>query len=147
MIIMNQLIEHLEDPDAAVKKAHALLDQDGILFIETPNVQAWDFSVFKKRYWGGWHTPRHWYLFNQESLSHMLTKNSFKIIKVEYLLSPNFWLQSCHHFLSETRYFKGVSVFFDVSCFPLLVLASFIDVLQRLLTGKTSNIRIIARKA
>ena len=61
---MNQLIEHVDSPDLVIKKAHDMLEKDGILFIETPNINSWDFLLFKKRYWG-WHTPRHWYLFNQ----------------------------------------------------------------------------------
>ena len=61
----------------------------------------------------------------------MLVENKFEILRVDYLLSPNFWLQSVHHWLSEKKHFKKFAKFFDVSFFPLLVLASLLDVTQR----------------
>mgnify|MGYP003571168879 CR=1 FL=1 len=145
-IVMNQVIEHLEDPAAAVEKAQEILAPDGILFLETPSVDSWDYMLFKRRHWGGWHIPRHWHLYDETTLAKLVTEHGFEVTQVDYLLSPNFWLQSVHHYVDERLGWKKVADWFDVSVFPSLVVASGIDVLQKLLRRRTSNFRLVARK-
>lgn len=145
-IVMNQVIEHLEDPAAAVEKAHEILAPEGVLFLETPSVDSWDFKLFKRRHWGGWHIPRHWHLYDQQTLSRLVRDRGFHVEAVDHLLSPNFWLQSIHHYVEERLGWKRVADWFDVSFLPPLAAASSIDVLQKLVRQRTSNFRLIARK-
>jgi hypothetical protein len=143
---MNQLIEHLDDPSAAVIKAYDILKPGGVLFIETPSTDAWDYRLFRRRYWGGWHTPRHWHLFRVETLSDLVRRSGFKVVETKHILSPNFWLQSIHHFLGERVGTSRLARLFDVSVLPSLVFATAIDVVQVATTGKTSNFRLVAQK-
>ena len=146
LISMNQVIEHLDDPASAIEKAYDMLAPGGYIFIETPSTNSWDYNLFKKRYWGGWHTPRHWVLYDEKSLQYLLEAKGFEVVETNYLLSPNFWLQSMHHLIDEKLGWKKVADYFDVAHFMPLCIASGIDVIQRAVTKKTSNFRMIGRK-
>ena len=146
VIIMNQVIEHLEDPATAVAKAYDLLCPGGVFVVETPCVDAWDAKLFRGRYWGGWHTPRHWVLYDQDTLAALMRRHGFEVIETTYLLSPNFWLQSLHHAISERWRMPRFAKLFDVKVLPMLALASAIDVGQKLLAGRTSNFRMVGRR-
>jgi len=41
-IMMMEVIEHLEEPEFAIKKMLSLLAEDGVLLITTPHVSTWD---------------------------------------------------------------------------------------------------------
>ena len=140
------MIEHLDDPAQAIQKAYDMLAPGGYLFMETPNTKAWDYKLFKDRYWGGWHIPRHWVLYDEKTLGDILKRTGFEVAETTYLLSPNFWLQSLHHYFDEKKGWPKVADLFDVSVFPSLAAASMIDVIQKLFTGRTSNFRMIGRK-
>lgn len=145
-VIMNQVIEHLEDPAAAAARAFEMLAPGGLLVVETPSTDAWDARLFRRRYWGGWHTPRHWVLFEPATLSAMLERVGFEVIETTPLLSPNFWLQSIHHAVSERWRAPRLAAFFDVSHVVPLAAASGVDIVQRAVRGRTSNFRMVGRK-
>lgn len=147
IIILNQVIEHLDNPAAVIEKAYNILKPNGLLIVETPSIDGFDAKLFKSQYWGGYHSPRHWILYNEKTLQSILEKKMFKIIEITYLLSPNFWLQSFQHLILNKFNMPKISRFFDVEYFSFLVLASFLDVIQKLVRKKTSNFRMIARKA
>ena len=147
VVVMNQVIEHLDNPKAVIMRSFGLLKPGGILMMETPSVDAWDARLFRRRYWGGWHTPRHWTLYTPGTLRDLIESVGFETVDVEHLLSPNFWLQSLHHKFSEGgKLARSVAPYFDVSNPVLLPAASLIDVLQLMIAGKTSNFRLVARK-
>ncbi len=146
IVIMNQVIEHLADPAAAIAKAFDILPPGGALVIETPSTAAWDARMFRGRHWGGWHTPRHWVLYDEATLRSALERSGFEVVETSYLLSPNFWLQSVHHYLSDRARLPRLAKLFDVKNFPMLAIASALDLVQRTITGKTSNFRMVGRK-
>jgi 2-polyprenyl-3-methyl-5-hydroxy-6-metoxy-1,4-benzoquinol methylase len=146
VIVMNQVIEHLDNPFQVVARAFELLQPEGVLVIETPSIEGWDAQLFQKRYWGGWHTPRHWNLYDQNTLEFLLRKNGFEIVETTYLLSPNFWLQSLHHLIVERLAMPRLARFFDVSFLPALAIATVGDYIQKTLRKRTSNFRMVGRK-
>jgi SAM-dependent methyltransferase len=143
---MNQLIEHVEDPLAATRKAFEVLRPGGVLIIETPNINSWDARLFQKRYWGGWHAPRHWNLFDSETLSQCVKRAGFDIIEVSYILSPFSWLHSVQYCLREYFGLQRFARWFDVDHFIPLCIVSTLDLIQLGLTGRTANMRLIAKK-
>ncbi len=145
-IVMNQVIEHLDDPAAVVKRSFELLKPGGVLLVETPSVDAWDARLFWKRYWGGWHTPRHWTLYTPATLAALVEKHGFEIIETTPLLSPNFWLQSVHHWMTEKPALKRFAHLSDITYLAPLGLATMLDAFQLFVTGKTSNFRVVGRK-
>ena len=47
IIIMGDVIEHVTDPEAALRNAYKLLDDDGVLWLSTPNFES-SFTKLKK---------------------------------------------------------------------------------------------------
>jgi len=145
VIIMNQVIEHLDNPRAVLEKSVKYLKVGGYIFIETPSTDAWDCKLFFKRYWGGWHFPRHWHLFSPQTLRILLEQTGFRIVKNKFLLSPNFWAQSVHHLLVDRGIPQKMAIFFDCKNPLIMSLFSFIDVIQ-VMSGSSSNMRVVARR-
>jgi SAM-dependent methyltransferase len=144
MIILNQTIEHLDRPSHVVAKAFELLKPGGVLFIETPSLDGVDRTVFRRRYWGGYHFPRHWVLFTAETLRRVISRFGLETVRVDYLPSPAFWTQSFHHLFLD-KGFPRLARFWTIrNPLPLAIATAF-----DLIAGKlyrTSNMRLVARK-
>ena len=109
-------------------------------------MEAWDARIFGRRYWGGWHFPRHWTLYSPPSLRRCLSEAGFEVAETVPLLSPTFWAQSFHHKLSETRGLPWLAPVFDCKNFFAMALFSTVDMIQKSTAGTTSNMRMVARK-
>lgn len=79
-ITMNHVLEHLHDPNSALKAAFKLLHRNGVLFIETPNIDSQGHLEFGRN-WRGLESPRHLVLFNWEALEEALKCAGFTRIK------------------------------------------------------------------
>ncbi len=144
LINMNQVLEHVPDPGAMVEKAWKELKSGGVLNIETPSLDGWDAGLFAASYWGGYHFPRHLTLFTAKTLGVFLKNRGFTVVSTNYMLSPVFWVFSWHHWW-EANVGSG-AVFFSDSNPLALGMATGIDLLQMAVRGKTSNMRVVARK-
>ena len=139
---MRHVLEHFENPKHLLLTAKRLLRPGGILVIDTPNIDAWDAKLFSKRYWGGYHFPRHWVLFNKRKLVSLCKLNGLDLISCKYFFSPAFWILSFHHFLLDKGY-STMSKFFNVGGLLPAIFVTTLDIAQTILTGKTSNMRIV----
>ena len=99
LIFMIQTIEHLDDPPGVLEHIFTLLKPGGKLAIVTDNTDSIDFGWFKKRYWGGYHFPRHWNLFNKTSMTALATKMGFKVESITTQVSPVNWVYTIHNYL------------------------------------------------
>jgi 2-polyprenyl-3-methyl-5-hydroxy-6-metoxy-1,4-benzoquinol methylase len=142
-IFLKQVIEHIENPREVIFKTQKLLKQSGILVIETPNTESWDASIFRKRHWGGYHFPRHWTLFSTSSIMKLGEEAKLTVKDVKYMLSPAFWVQSVHHMFKDYNMPSLLYNFFAVNNPIAIGTAVCIDILQRIVSGKTSNVQII----
>lgn len=145
LIVLNQVIEHLDDPAAVVKKAYQALKPGGHLFIETPSVEGWDARIFLERYWGGWHFPRHWTLYTKRTIGQLLNQSGFDVVQTNWLLSPNFWAQSFHHWMIDCGFSDRIAHLMDCSNPLAMAFFSLVDLVQ-MIFGHTSNMRAIGRK-
>lgn len=145
IVILNQVIEHFADIRRLLESCNRLLKRGGFVFIETPSTEGIDARLFRRRYWGGYHFPRHFYLFNERTLERLLKEHGFEPVRTQYLASPAFWLQSVHHYLTD-RGMKKLASFFSVRNVPLLALVTLIDLATAMLGQKTSNMRIVGRR-
>ena len=80
-ITLSHVIEHVYEPLELLKIIHRLLKEDGILYIDTPNIQSHSAGLFKQN-WRGLESPRHLVLFNLASLTKLLTSTGFTKIKI-----------------------------------------------------------------
>jgi 2-polyprenyl-3-methyl-5-hydroxy-6-metoxy-1,4-benzoquinol methylase len=73
IILLLNLIEHLPNPLDILSKCKNLLNDDGIIVIQTPNYESLDCKLFRNFNWAGFHTPRHFILFNEKSIKKNIT--------------------------------------------------------------------------
>jgi O-methyltransferase involved in polyketide biosynthesis len=71
----------------------------GVFAVETPNLESLDARLFRERYWGGYHIPRHWHLFTPGSLGRLLAEQGLEVTSVRYQTGHSFWMYSVHHWL------------------------------------------------
>ncbi len=91
LVLLLNLIEHVADPLAVLKKCESLLNENGLILIKTPNTKSLDARLFKKSYWGGLHCPRHWVIFSEKSFRLMISQTSLIINKLKYTQGAPFW--------------------------------------------------------
>jgi len=76
------VIEHLESPSEDLKKIASLLEDNGLLFIETVNSDDFFVKYIYKNNWQGIGPP-HLYLWGEKTLTKLLKKFGFKIIEIK----------------------------------------------------------------
>lgn len=149
LIIMRQLIEHLRDPRAALRQVLRKLSSDGVLVIDTPNRGGWDYRLFRKRFWGGYHIPRHFHLFDLDSLARVLRETGFEIERQGCTPSIAFWIISLRNALGLNSIARGTSIWEFLNLKSLPVVGGFyvLDLLWLKVGGRTSNQFVIARRS
>jgi SAM-dependent methyltransferase len=144
LIIMENFIEHVEDPYETFRWCHSHLSEGGILAGETPNINSWDKKLFGN-YWGGYHCPRHLFLFDIENLSYISKKSGFRVIRISNLLQPAHWALSVQNLFQgsglRTPLKNGRSFYF----LGLLLLAIPLNFIQKRISN-TSSVEFIFQK-
>jgi SAM-dependent methyltransferase len=148
LIIMRQLLEHLRDPQLAVSNLARKLAPKGLMIIDTPNRGGLDYTLFRKKHWGGYHVPRHFHLFNQESLCTLVERAGLRVYRKGYLPSMGFWIISLRNMLGLNSIERGPSFWEFLRYKNLMVSGSFIafDTLRVKLGFQTSNQFVYALK-
>ena len=150
LVTMFHVIEHVEDPGTVVRQIRNWLSPGGIFAIETPNIDSIDARIFRKSWWGGYHIPRHWTLFNRKSLQKLVEDSGLEVVHIGYQTGHSFWMYSFHHWLRYNSKYpcsqRVANIFHPHK--GVLFLASFtlFDIIRRTLGFRTSSILLIARK-
>jgi len=141
LIIMSQILEHLRDPIAALERLRTKLAPEGVLLIETPHRGGLDYALFRRRYWGGYHLPRHFHLFTKDSLAQAAKRAGYRVVKQGSLPSPGFWIMSFRNALGLHSSHRGSSVFefLNFSNFPAVGAFTALDLICITLGISTSN--------
>lgn len=79
---MNDLIEHLSDPEDFLSSCNRLIKPGGLLSIACPNGRGFDFRIMMDKT-ANIHPPEHLQYFNPDSMSILLEKAGFKTIVLE----------------------------------------------------------------
>ncbi len=103
-ILMLNLIEHVEDPSAVLKKVNSILSPQGIVLIKTPNYDSLDGRLFRNHNWAGYHCPRHWVLFTKESFIQTATRVGLTVKEFAYTQGAAFWASSILFVLAKRGY-------------------------------------------
>lgn len=148
LIIMRQLLEHLRDPRRAIQGLATKLAPGGLIIIDTPNRGGWDYKLFRKRHWGGYHIPRHFHLFRQNHLVQLVEEAGLEVYKKGYLPSMGFWIISLRNKLGLNSIAPGHSPFefLRYKNLPLSAFFILLDAVRAKLGLETSNQLVIARK-
>ncbi|MBU2755759.1 class I SAM-dependent methyltransferase [Acidithiobacillus sp. CV18-2] len=78
VITLSHVIEHVHDPDLALREIHRLLKPGGLLWLATPNLAS-DGARFFKRHWRGLEVPRHLCLFTPSSITALMKSEGFSV--------------------------------------------------------------------
>lgn len=95
-ININQVLEHLKNPDKVLEESHRLLRKGGILIVSVPDIRSPQFAIGKKN-WAYLDLPFHLFHFTEEGLSELLKKNEFKVKYIKRFsleMGPFGWLQT-----------------------------------------------------
>jgi 2-polyprenyl-3-methyl-5-hydroxy-6-metoxy-1,4-benzoquinol methylase len=153
LIVASHVIEHVADPIAFAQRAARLLKPGGVFMFATPNVDSADVRRFG-RFWGGWHFPRHWTMYDATTAGHLADRVGLVVEQVSYEVNPVFWNWTCHAWLTERRgrevadrVFPPVSIFQpSPRSFLLLSIFTIVDLLQRVVTGRTGSMQVELRR-
>ena len=148
LILMLNLIEHVADPLSVLQKAQSLLAPGGIIVIKTPNTDSWDARLYKKSYWGGLHSPRHWVIFSEKSFRLLVQSTSLKVKKINYTQGAPFWAFSIIAALHRKKFVRITSnkpIIFHWIFAPISALFAIFDFIRRPF-AKTSQMFILLGK-
>lgn len=98
IVVMRHTLEHLYEPNVALKEVRRVLKDDGYLRIEVPNVNSLSRKLAGNR-WSAYYIPWHLYYFDKNSLTGLLNKNGFAVESMETSPYP-------HYLLSPLRYLR-----------------------------------------
>jgi SAM-dependent methyltransferase len=90
-------LEHVDDPVQVILSVRSLLRPGGRVVIVTDNTNTLDFRLFHRRYWGGYHFPRHWSLFDSKTLRRLALKADLEVVQLTTIFSPVNWVYSIHN--------------------------------------------------
>jgi 2-polyprenyl-3-methyl-5-hydroxy-6-metoxy-1,4-benzoquinol methylase len=146
LALMHHVIEHVREPRAVLRKVSSLMAEGGVFSVETPETRGWDYRLFRSRYWGGYHIPRHFYLFDADTLTRLLREEGFEILSVRSIPSPAFWIFSFHNFLVDRRWGRRLASYCHPQNLLAVSLATAVDALQLLTRRQSTNLQVLARK-
>jgi SAM-dependent methyltransferase len=89
LIIMNQVIEHLPEPDHALQTLRERLAPQGRMVLVFPNTASLWRRMFGRR-WINWHIPYHLHHFDRVSFARMARNSGFEVIRAR-TITPNVW--------------------------------------------------------
>ena len=94
LVILLNLIEHVADPGALLRKVRGLLSAGGRILIQTPNTDSLDARWFRHADWGGYHCPRHFALFDRASFTRLARGSGLAVAGFAYSQGAPFWALS-----------------------------------------------------
>ena len=103
LIVMNQVIEHIPEPDKCIKIIKGRLSKHGRIIFVFPNRKSlWQRITGIK--WINWHIPYHLHHFDKKSFQIMLENGGLKVTNTK-TITPNVWtiLQIRHFFYNHKR--------------------------------------------
>lgn len=145
LVFMVQTIEHVDDPLALVRSIARVLKPGGRLVIVTDNSDSLDFKIFQGRHWGGYHFPRHWYLFNKSSMRRLADRAGLEVARLSTIVSPVNWTYSLRNLLDDWGAPRWVVNRFSLHSPVTLAVFTLFDWVHRLL-GRGALLRTVLRK-
>ena len=127
LILMVMTVEHLADPVGVLKTARNLLAPGGRVVIVTDNAASPDFAVFGGRHWGGYHFPRHFYLFTRETLAKLAHKADLEVERIVTDFSPVNWVYSIRNWLDDWGAPRWLVNCFSLKSAPALAAFTLLD--------------------
>ncbi len=91
VITMWHVLEHIPTINEYLKTINSLLNKNGKFIVAVPNVDSYDADHYKS-HWAAYDVPRHLYHFSQKTMSKMMKKHGFKVIKTKPMKLDAFYV-------------------------------------------------------
>lgn len=126
-------LEHVENPQAYLSKAQALLVKGGKIFIEFPRYDCLESRIFGKN-WFHLDIPRHLIHLSNKGTKQLLEGSGFKNIEIKSVFSPDYaiwgFTASLLNYITDNttdnlKQSKGIFILFLL--IPILLLSSIIE--------------------
>ena len=101
VITLWHVLEHLPNLDDHIAVFKKLLKPNGTLIIAVPNHESYDAKYYKQ-FWAAYDVPRHLWHFNRDSITKLVSKYSFQVIKVKPM-----WFDSFYVSMLSEKYKSG----------------------------------------
>ncbi len=101
VITLWHVLEHVPNLEEKLKNFKTLLKPNGVLIIAVPNYKSYDANYYKS-FWAAYDVPRHLWHFNKTSISKLVSKFNFKLVKI----SP-MWFDAFYVSLLSEKYKSG----------------------------------------
>lgn len=144
LIFMQQVVEHLINPEQDLRILLAHLNPNGLLVVETPLQGSWDYRIFQclaPGVWEGFHIPRHFNVWSQFGFSEVIERVGGEIVEINRKIKPVHWTVSIQNYLKSKSRTKSM-FFFSNKNIPILCAFAVLDLFQ-ILAGKGSDVRYV----
>jgi len=101
LVLLIQTLEHVADPLALLRSIRSVLRPGGRLLVVTDNTGSPDAALARAGYWGGYHFPRHWYLFDRATLALAADRAGLSVMTLATMTSPVNWTYSLRNALAD----------------------------------------------
>jgi SAM-dependent methyltransferase len=89
LIVLNQVIEHIPEPDAALIRLKATLKPGGRIVLVFPNRRSVWCRLFGRK-WINWHIPYHLHHFDATGFTSMADRWGYQMVR-RRTITPNIW--------------------------------------------------------
>ena len=96
-VTLDQVMEHLSDPLAAMMGVARVLKPGGVAVLSTPNSAGWGAGLFGRR-WINWHAPYHQHFFSDRSLAIAAEKAGLQLEQMKTVTSSEWLFYQWNHF-------------------------------------------------
>lgn len=96
VVVLRHVLEHLDDPLAALREVRRLVAPGGTVVVAVPNLASWQARLARDQ-WFHLDLPRHLWHFTADTLARMLEQTGFRVRTMShfsYEQNPYGWLQS-----------------------------------------------------
>jgi len=89
MVVLNQVIEHVPEPEALMRNVLGRLKPGGRVMMSFPNADSLPRKLSGHK-WINWHVPYHQHHFNRKSFGRLAEKAGFEVVRAR-TITPNLW--------------------------------------------------------
>jgi len=138
-------IEHVADPVEVLSAVRRLLRPGGRVVVATDNSSSWSFRLFKGRHWGGYHFPRHWYLFSPTTIARLAERAGLEVERLGTMVSPVNWTYSIRNALTDWNAPRWLVERFSLSSPVALGVFTLLGMVQQLF-GRGELLEVVLRR-